>query len=101
MIPLRCYQTGLRDTSQQSQSADTDDRSFGRAKAVERPTIQTGIYRHFKGRFYRVIGVAPLVDSSEWYVIYRPLYGDGELVARSYSQFTDSVVRDGRECPRF
>ena len=65
------------------------------------PSIETGVYRHFKGRQYEVIGVAPLVDSREWFVVYRPLYGDRKLVLRPYAEFTGTVHRDGRDQPRF
>jgi len=65
------------------------------------PTIRSGIYRHFKGNMYQVIGVAQRVDSPEVYVVYRPLYGDQELVVRGYEEFSGRVVRDGREFQRF
>jgi hypothetical protein len=59
------------------------------------------VYRHFKGKKYEVIGVAPLVDSDELFVVYRPLYGDQKLVLRAFAEFTDMVTRDGRTQPRF
>jgi hypothetical protein len=65
------------------------------------PPIPTGIYRHFKGGSYEVIGTAQLVDTSEWFVIYRPLYGNRELVARRLTEFASTVRQDGREVPRF
>jgi hypothetical protein len=63
--------------------------------------ITAGVYRHFKGKRYEVIGVAPVVDSDEIYVIYRPLYGNRALVLRPYSEFIGTVDRDGREQQRF
>jgi hypothetical protein len=68
---------------------------------VPQPTIESGIYRHFKGNLYEVIGVAPLVDSPDCFVVYRPLYGDQGLVLREYSEFTGTVLHEGREQPRF
>ena len=66
------------------------------------PPIPTGVYRHFKGGHYQVIGVAEIVDTNEWVVVYSPLYGDDrQWVARPYVEFTGTVVRDGQELPRF
>jgi hypothetical protein len=65
------------------------------------PLIRPGVYRHFKGNLYEVVGVAQLVDSPDWFVVYRPLYGDRELVVRPYAEFTGTVNREGRERPRF
>jgi hypothetical protein len=59
------------------------------------------VYRHFKGKLYEVIGVAHLVDSFDWFVVYCPMYGDRELVARPYAEFTGMVNREGREQIRF
>jgi hypothetical protein len=68
---------------------------------MERPTIRPGLYRHFKGNLYEVIGVAQRVDSADWLVIYRPVAGDRGLVARPYSEFSGAVICDGQELPRF
>lgn len=65
------------------------------------PTLTPGVYRHFKGRLYEVVGVAPLVDSNDAFVVYRPLYGDQKLVIRSFNEFVEWVERDGRKQPRF
>ena len=35
------------------------------------------VYRHFKGDYYLVEGVAKSSETGEDYVIYRKLYGDG------------------------
>ena len=42
-----------------------------------------GIYRHFKGDYYLVEGVATGSEDGITYVIYRKLYGDTSLVAKS------------------
>ena len=59
------------------------------------------MYKHFKGRYYEVIAVAPLVDSSERFVVYRPLYGDRAVVLRSLGEFCSIVKRNGKTQPRF
>jgi hypothetical protein len=65
------------------------------------PTLRAGIYQHFKGKKYAVVGVAPVVDSDEFFVVYRPLYGDRKLVLRPYAEFIGTVTREGRTQPRF
>lgn len=34
----------------------------------------SGIYRHFKGNYYEVVGLAIDVDSKEEYILYRQMY---------------------------
>jgi hypothetical protein len=63
-------------------------------------TLQ-GIYRHFKGNRYQVIGVAKHSEGEPDMVVYRPLYGDRGLWVRPLSMFIESVEIDGRLVPRF
>lgn len=63
-------------------------------------TLQ-GIYRHFKGNRYQVIGVAKHSEGEPDMVVYRPLYGDRDLWVRPLSMFIESVEIDGRLVPRF
>jgi len=37
--------------------------------------IKTGRYRHYKGNYYDVIGVARHSETEEALVVYRPQYG--------------------------
>ncbi len=64
-------------------------------------TIETGVYRHFKGGDYLVTGVAVHSETGEPLVIYRPLYGAYQLTARPLKMFTETVERDGGSVPRF
>lgn len=63
--------------------------------------IKTGRYRHFKGNEYEVIGVAKHSETLEPMVVYRALYGDGDIWARPASMWNDTVTRDGVTGPRF
>ena len=63
--------------------------------------LQPGIYRHFKGNKYEVIGVARHSETEEELVVYRPLYGDGGLWVRPLAMFTETVERDGESLRRF
>src|SRR3954454_14984614 len=74
---------------------------LARGGVMDQPKLEPGVYQHFKGNLYEVIGVARKVDTTECFVIYRPLYGDMQLVARPFDEFAGTVTRDGRPEPRF
>lgn len=63
--------------------------------------IRLGKYRHFKGGEYEVVGIAKHSETQEKMVVYRALYGDGELWVRPASMWTERVERDGKSYQRF
>lgn len=63
--------------------------------------IKLGKYRHFKGMEYEVLGIAHHSETLEDYVVYRALYGEGELWVRPLSMFTETVERNGETLCRF
>lgn len=63
--------------------------------------LRLGRYRHFKGKYYEVLGVARHSETLEEYVVYRALYGERGLWIRPLSMFTETVARDGKAQPRF
>ena len=63
--------------------------------------VTTGVYRHHKGEYYEVIGVARHSEDLSELVVYRALYGEFALWVRPRSMFQEIVVVNGREVPRF
>jgi hypothetical protein len=64
-------------------------------------TVKPGLYRHFKGNYYQVIGTARHSETMEELVVYRALYGERGLWVRPASMWNELVERDGRTVKRF
>ncbi|MCX7513656.1 DUF1653 domain-containing protein [Frateuria sp. STR12] len=60
-----------------------------------------GVYRHYKGQRYQVLGVARHSETLEELVVYRALYGEQGLWVRPAAMFEETVAVDGRPVPRF
>lgn len=60
-----------------------------------------GIYYHYKGSRYEVLGLAHHSESEEPLVVYRALYGDYGLWVRPLAMFNESVEMQGESVPRF
>lgn len=63
--------------------------------------LQPGVYRHFKGARYEVVGLARHSETEETLVVYRPLAGDRSLWVRPLAMWSEPVDRDGYRGPRF
>ena len=63
--------------------------------------IKPGIYQHFKGNRYEVIGLASHSETMEPMVVYRALYGEGGLWVRPAAMWNETVERDNYSGPRF
>ena len=53
--------------------------------------IQAGVYRHYKGNTYQVIGIAKHSETEEDLVVYRALYGTFGLWVRPLDMFCEKV----------
>ncbi len=70
------------------------------------PNIKKGIYKHYKGNLYRVIEFGFHSDTLEKYVVYEGQYdskefGNKPIWVRPLKEFSEKVVVDGKEVPRF
>ena len=63
--------------------------------------LKKGIYKHYKGNRYELICVATHSETLEKMVVYKALYGEGEVWVRPVSMWSEKVLIDGTEVPRF
>ena len=77
------------------------ENNINKIENLEPITAEEGKYRHFKGNEYEVIGIAKDSETLEDMVVYRALYGSGELWVRSKKNFEEIIERDGKQIRRF
>ena len=63
--------------------------------------VKFGRYRHFKGGEYEVLHIARHSENEEPLVVYRALYGDGDVWVRPLSMWNESVEYNGEKVLRF
>ena len=60
-----------------------------------------GLYRHYKGLMYEVVGTVRHSENLEPMTLYRALYGERGLWVRPAAMFNEEVVIEGVRQPRF
>ena len=60
-----------------------------------------GLYRHYQGLLYEVVGTVRHSETLEPMTLYRALYGEQGLWVRPAAMFNEEVVVDGVRQPRF
>lgn len=67
--------------------------------------IKKGIYKHYKGNLYEVLGIALHSETLEKMVIYKALYesefGKNVIFVRPLKMFKENVLINGKKVPRF
>lgn len=68
--------------------------------------VKPGKYRHYKGKFYEVVGVARHSETFEELVVYRAPFeskefGTNALWVRPKAMFLEEVSVNGKKVPRF
>lgn len=65
------------------------------------PPIATGLYLHYKGGRYEVLGVVRHSESLQEMVLYRALYGENGLWVRPRAMFEGTVEVNAATVARF
>ena len=60
-----------------------------------------GIYQHYKGKLYQVIGISRHSETLDVFVVYQQLYADFGLWVRPAEMFLETVTINGESVPRF
>lgn len=63
--------------------------------------LKPGLYRHFKGNLYKVIGTATHSETLETLVVYIPQYGEQKMWVRPLENFLSEKTIEGRAVTRF
>jgi len=72
--------------------------------------LKLGKYRHYKGKYYEVLGIALDTETRKKMVLYKCLYpvndlpkeyGKEPIFTRTYDNFIVEVEIDGKRIPRF
>ena len=63
--------------------------------------FKPGKYRHFKGKEYQLLYLATHSETLEPMVVYRPLYGEGNIWVRPASMWIEHVEKEDYSGPRF
>lgn len=61
---------------------------------MEDRIIVKGLYRHFKGKFYRVLNICEHTETKEKMVYYQALYGNMNFYVRPYEMFASEVDKE-------
>ncbi len=75
--------------------------SFNRRPTMSQTPPAPGLYRHYKGKEYEVLGTATHSETGERLVVYRPCYGERALWVRPLDMFVEEVEVSGVRRPRF
>jgi predicted house-cleaning noncanonical NTP pyrophosphatase (MazG superfamily) len=70
----------------------------------EVPAMETGVYQHYKGSYYNVLGVGCHTETHEYFVVYQALYkkqSNPDIWIRPYAMFNETIEKDGRIIARF
>lgn len=63
--------------------------------------LPLGLYQHYKGNYYNIIGLCRHSETLEELVVYQALYGDYGLWVRPLNLFLGAVEVEGQALPRF
>ena len=59
------------------------------------------VYRHYKGNYYKVVGIAKHTETLEDLVVYLGLYDDNSIWCRPKAMWNEEVYYNGNKVKRF
>jgi cyclomaltodextrinase / maltogenic alpha-amylase / neopullulanase len=68
---------------------------------MKEPIITAGRYRHYKGKVYKVIGIAKHSDTLEQMVVFRAVEDERQLWCQPLEEFKGKVRHEGSMVPMF
>lgn len=92
---------GQRDNGYVKVVADDEPIAAVIADAPLSDAPPLGLYRHYKGNLYDLIGFALHSETLEEMVIYKALYGERRTWVRPLSMWSELVYIDGKPVKRF
>lgn len=63
--------------------------------------MKIGIYQHYSGKLYQVLGISRHSETLEELVVYQALYGSYGLWVRPKAMFEEIIHNDDGAMPRF
>lgn len=65
--------------------------------------VKAGVYQHYKGKYYLLLGIARHSETDEAFVVYVPLYlREGPRMSiRPYTMFFETIENNGKKVKRF
>ena len=70
-------------------------------KTSDGTDISLGLYQHYKGDYYKVLGLCRHSETTEEFVHYQAQYGNYDYWVRPVKMFLEHVVVGNRTVPRF
>lgn len=80
---------------------DLQKKDWEKVRAYLESKIKPGRYRHYKGNEYQVLFTARHSETEETLVIYKALYGAGQIWARPASMWNETIEKNGERVRRF
>jgi len=63
--------------------------------------MKLGVYQHYSGKLYQVIGIARHSETLDEMVVYQALYDDFSLWVRPRAMFEEVIQHENEKKPRF
>ncbi len=63
--------------------------------------MKRGLYQHYSGKLYNILGISRHSETHEEYVVYQRLYEDYGIWIRPLQMFLETVVHEGKTVKRF